>query len=251
LVVDDVVCVYTNKLVTYDIDSGDPRWSGTAGGDSYSSPHLLTIDGVAQILMLSAEGVRSVTPAKGTTLWEHSWPTGVRIVQPALTADGDLLISAGEGHGTRRIAVTREPGGWATEERWTSNRMKPYFNDFVVHDGHVFGFDGRILACIDVEDGTRQWKGGRYGNGQLLLLPDQDVLVVLSEEGELALVAASADRFTELARFPAIEGKTWNHPVLVGDLLLVRNVQEMGAFRLPLAESTAESAALSGAVVMR
>ena len=101
------------------------------------------LDGVAQILMLSAEGVRSVTPAKGTTLWEHSWPTGVRIVQPALTADGDLLISAGEGHGTRRIAVTREPGGWTTEERWTSNRMKPYFNDFVVHDDHAFGFDGR------------------------------------------------------------------------------------------------------------
>jgi hypothetical protein len=197
----------------------------------------LTIDGVAQILMLSGAGATSVAPADGTLLWEHPWP-GVRIVQPALTADGDVLISAGGatgGIGMRRIAVAHGSGGWTTEERWTSIRLKPYFNDFVVHEGHAFGFDGRILACIDVEDGKRKWKGGRYGHGQLVVLPDQDLLLVLSEQGELALVAAAPDQFTELARFPAIEGKTWNHPVLVGDLLLVRNGQEMVAFRLSLA----------------
>jgi hypothetical protein len=112
--------------------------------------------------------------------------------------------------------------------------LKPSFNDSVVHHGYMFGFDGSILACIDVKDGTRKWKGGRYGQGQLVLLRDQDLLLVISEEGELALVKATPDQFTELARFPAIEGKTWNHPVLVGDRLLVRNGNEMVAFRLPL-----------------
>nr|QEO74522.1 hypothetical protein [uncultured bacterium] len=235
LVVDDIVIVAASgQLAAYDLATGVPRWIGPAGGVSYSSPHLVTIDGVAQIVLLSGAGATSVAPADGKRLWEHAWP-GFPIVQPAVIADGDVLITASGQSGTRRIAVAHGPGGWTVAERWTSIRLKPYFNDFVVHDGHAFGFDGRILACIDVEDGTRKWKGGRYGNGQLVLLPDQDLLLVLSEQGELALVRAAPDQFTELARFPAIEGKTWNHPVLAGDVLLVRNGEEMAAFRLPLA----------------
>jgi len=155
-----------------------------------------------------------------------------------VTADGDLLITKGDamgGVGMRRITVVHGPTGWTTEERWTSSGLKPSFNDSVVHNGYVFGFNGGILACIDVKDGTRKWKGGRYGNGQLVLLRDQDLLLVISEEGELALVKAAPDQFTELAHFPALEGKTWNHPVLAGDRLLVRNGTEMVAFRLPLA----------------
>ena len=195
---------------------------------------LVTIDGVPQVLLLSEAGATSVALADGTLLWEHSWK-GYPIVQPALTADGDVLISVSESSGTRRIAVARGPGGWTVAERWTSNRLKPYFNDFVVHNGHAFGFDGSILTCIDLKDGTRTWKGGRYGNGQLQLLADQDLLLVSSEEGELALVKENTDQFTELVRFKAIEGKTWNHQVLAGDVLLVRNGEEMAAFRLALA----------------
>jgi outer membrane protein assembly factor BamB len=238
LVVDDVVIVaVSGALAAYDVATGNPRWSRPSHGGSYSSPHRTTIDGVAQVLLLSGFGATSVAPSDGKLLWEYAWPGGA-IVQPALTTDGDVLINSiamTGGLGTRRLAVAHGSGGWSVEERWTSTGLKPYFNDFVVHKGHAFGFDGSILACIDLEDGKRTWKGGRYGNGQLVLLPDQDVLLVLSEDGELALVSATPDQFKELARLPALDGKTWNHPVLVGDVLLVRNGQEMAAFKLSLA----------------
>jgi outer membrane protein assembly factor BamB len=234
---DLVIVAVSGQLAAYDVASGAPRWFGPAGGAGYSSPHLATIGGVAQILLLRGSRAVSVAPQDGALLWEHSWQPSVSIVQPALAAESDLLISAGDamgGIGMRRIAVARGPAGWTVEERWTSRGLKPYFNDLVVHKGHAFGFDGSILACIDLNGGNRKWKGGRYGHGQLVLLPDQDLLLVLSEEGELALVKAAGDQFTELARFKAIEGKTWNHPALAGDVLLVRNGEEMAAFRLTL-----------------
>jgi outer membrane protein assembly factor BamB len=237
LVVGDMVVVgASGKLVAYNIATGEPRWFGPDGGVSYSSPQLATIDGVPQILLVSVAGATSVAPADGAQLWKHAWP-GYPIVQPALTAEGDVLISVSDSSGTRRLAPTHGPNGWTVEERWTSPGLKPYFNDFVVHKGYAFGFDGGILACIDLKDGKRVWKGGRYGHGQLVLLADQDLLVVLTEEGEVALVTAAPDQFKELARRPAIEGKTWNHPVVAGDVLLVRNGQEMVAFRLSPARS--------------
>jgi len=237
LVVDEIVVVaIVGKLVAYDIATGDPRWFGPDGGDSYSSPHLMTIDGIKQILLMSESGATSIAPAEGILLWEYPWSGGSRIVQPAMTANGDLLISSGEGTGMRCINVMHESSGWTIEELWTSVQLKPNFNDFVVHKGYAYGYNGPSLVCIDVKDGKRMWKGGRYG-GQLILLADQDLLLVLSERGELALVNANSDKFMELARLDAIEGKTWNHPVLVGDILLARNSEEMVAYQLSPAGS--------------
>ncbi len=239
LVINDLVIIAASgRLAAYDAATGKRRWLGPPRPGSYSSPHLFAADGVQQIVLLSAAGVTSVSPADGTLLWEQEWDGGgTTIVQPALTGDGDLLINAiatSGGLGLRRLSVTHGSNGWNVTERWTSTGLKPYFNDFVVHQGHAFGFDGNILSCIDLSDGHRTWKGGRYGNGQLVLLADEDLLLVLSEEGELALVKATPAQFTEVARFKALEGKTWNHPVLIRDTLLVRNGEEMAAFKLRL-----------------
>jgi outer membrane protein assembly factor BamB len=232
---DLVIVAASGRLAGYDIATGNPRWTQKTGGSGYSSPHLLNIGGMPQVLLLTGHGATSVSPADGTVLWDHQWEIGTAIVQPIVDVEGDVLFALGDamgGQGIRRLSVTRDGAGWKVTERWTSRGLKPYFNDFVVHEGHAYGFDGTILAAIGLTDGERKWKGGRYGQGQLLLLPEQDLLLVLSEEGELVLISATPDKFTEIAKFKAIEGKTWNHPVLVGDVLLVRNGEEMAAFRL-------------------
>ncbi|HJR08118.1 MAG TPA: PQQ-binding-like beta-propeller repeat protein [Pyrinomonadaceae bacterium] len=235
LVIDNFVVVAAGgTLAAYDRASGEPRWVGPKVGCCYSSPHRVTLGGVTQIVLMNGPGVVSVAPTDGKVLWQHPLPTGGRIVQPALTAEGDLLVAQGEGSDLYRIAVAQGAGGWTVAERWTSEGLKPYFSDFVVHKGHAYGFDAGKIAAINLVDGVRKWAGGSYGSGQLVLLPEQDVLLVISEQGNLALVGATPDRFTELAQFPAIKGKTWNHPVLAGDVLLVRNGEEMAAFRLSL-----------------
>src|SRR6185295_10924620 len=232
LVVNDLVIVAAaGNLVAYEAATGKTRWLGPAGGTGYSSPQLLTTNGIQQIVLLRSTGVESVSLTDGKLLWEHAWE-GVPIVQPAVASNGDLLISVSESSGLRRLAVGQGSGGWTTQERWTTEDINPWFNDFVVHKGYAFGFDGSSLVCVNLEDGKLKWRGKRYGYGQLVLLPEQDVLLILSEQGELALAKATADQFTELAHFPGLEGKTWNHPVLVGNVLLVRNDHEMAAFRL-------------------
>jgi outer membrane protein assembly factor BamB len=234
---DEVVVAASGTLAAYDLATGTARWVGPRLQGSYSSPHRATFDGVPQVLLLGGSGAASVAPKDGAILWKHEWTGGTPIVQPAVIPGDALLVNAVAstgGLGLRRLAVTRDSQGWTAAERWTSSGLKPYFNDFVVHEGHAYGFDGSILSCISLEDGARKWKGGRYGNGQMVLLSDQDLLLVLSEDGELALVSAAPDRYLEVSRFTALHSKTWNHPVLVGDVLLLRNGEEMAAFKLPV-----------------
>ncbi|NQV02575.1 MAG: PQQ-binding-like beta-propeller repeat protein, partial [Bacteroidia bacterium] len=233
LVVDDVVVVHIDStLVAYDRTTGDLRWKGPAG-TGYSSAQLITIDSTSQILIYGGNGLTSFAPADGTILWEYPWQAGDRILQPGQTPDHEILLSAVLKE-IRLIAVTHDPDGWTAEERWTSNHLRSNFNDLVIHKGHAYGFDNQNLACLDLKEGSRKWKGKRYG-GQILLLADQDLLIVLTERGELALVNAVPDQFTELVKIQAIKGKTWNHPVLVNDILVVRNGEEMAAFRLSIA----------------
>lgn len=123
------------------------------------------------------------------------------------------------------------------EEGWTSKQLKPDFNDFVVFEGHAYGFDREIFACIRLSDGKGTWKNGRYGKGQVVLLADvlhadTAKLLVVSETGEVILLAANPERHEELGRFQAIQGKTWNHAVVVGGRLYLRNAEEMACYDL-------------------
>jgi outer membrane protein assembly factor BamB len=222
-------------VLAYDAKTGDLRWTAPAGDHSYSSPHLADIGGKNVVLMLTNAGISAIDAAQGKTLWEHAWPfEGYRVLQPLVVDAASLLLGTGMGSGTRRIRLAADGHALGAEELWTSRDMKPDFNDFVAHKGYLYGFDQAIFACVDLSTGQRQWKKGRYGKGQVLLLPEQDQLLVLSETGAIVLLRASPQDLEELGQHPVIEGKTWNHPVLVGNRLYARNGEQAACVELPV-----------------
>ena len=136
------------------------------------------------------------------------------------------------------IQINADEPIWSAEELWTTLALKPDYNDFVVHQGYLYGFDSGIFTCIDIETGERQWKGGRYGKGQVLLLEDSGLLLITAEKGQLVLLEATPDARKERFKMDALDGRTWNHPVVVGDRLYIRNSSEAVCYRLPVLETT-------------
>ena len=220
-------------IVAFDSSNGELKWSAPAGKQSYSSPQILTIHDQKVLTLLSDEGAHFYEPLTGKSVYDYEWPhQGYRALQAQIVEANQMLVPTGLGAGTRLVEFTKENDHWAGKEIWTSRFMKPDYNDLVVHKGYLYGFDSAIFACVDLKDGSQKWKGGRYGKGQVLLLADSDLLIVVSEKGELVLLRASPDAFDELAKINAMEGKTWNHPVVVGDRLYIRNAEEAICYQL-------------------
>ena len=241
LVTDGVVIVYAGGsgdkgVLAYDTETGELRWSVAAGDHSYSSPQLTEVCGQPRVLTLTNNELTIVDPADGRLVGEHVWEyEGYRVVQPLVLGPSSVLMGTAMGGGTRRLDLTAEGEEITAVERWTSRRINPYFNDYVAHKGYLYGFDNNIFACVDLENGERQWKKGRYGNGQVLLLPEADQLLVMSEDGELVLLRATPERHAELARHRVLTGRSWNHPVVVGSRVYVRNAEEAACFELATA----------------
>ncbi len=242
LVVGSVVIVYTGGaedkgLIAMEVASGAVRWSAAAGNDSYSSPQFNVIAGEELVLMLSNRGLLFLEPGEGRVRLNYEWKfMDYRALQP-LVIDDTVLLPTGMNAGTRAIRISKTNGQLAAKELWTSRNLKPDFTDLVSYQGHVYGIDGGIFTCVDLATGERKWKGGRYGKGQGLLLEESGLLLVAAESGQVVLLKADPDGHAEVGSFKALEGKTWNHPVVVHDRLYVRNSQEAACYQLILAES--------------
>jgi outer membrane protein assembly factor BamB len=248
LVVKGVVIVFAggedNKgLLAYRADTGKLSWTAAAGSGSYSSPQPASFadEQQQQVLFFSDHGLTALDPATGDLLWEHvvDAPGAPRSIQPHLAGKSQVLIASETDLGTALIEVRSRNGrSWTAAEQWSSWSLKPSFNDFVVHEGFIYGFDGRTFCCVDVETGERRWRKGRYDHGQVLLLAEQGLLLVVAENGTAILLRANPQQHEELSRFQAIKGKTWNHPVLVRGRLYVRNAEEIACYELASGSSS-------------
>jgi outer membrane protein assembly factor BamB len=237
LIVDEKVIVLPGgsrgrSVVAYHKVTGEPVWSSLDDPQAYTSPILVHLAGERQIIVVSRLRAMGLRPGDGTLLWDYPWTTtyGANVAQPILLGENRFFISAGYGHGSAVVEIVRDEDGFTARTVWANNRLKNKFSSSVLHDGYIYGLDESILACIDPVTGERQWKGGRYGYGEVLLASGH--LIVLTEKGDLVLVRATPESHQELARFSAIRGKTWNHPAISDGMLLVRNTREMAAFRI-------------------
>ena len=237
LIVDGMVIVLPGgkggkSVVAYDKVTGNRGWSALDDEQSYVSPIVATLAGKRQLVVVSAARVMGLTVDSGKLLWELPWVTefNINATLPIVVTPNRFFISSGYDHGATVVELTADGDAFKPRVVWQNKKMKTKFNDAVLYQGHIYGLDEGILACINVETGNQKWKGGRYGYGQILLASGH--LVVLSERGELALVKAEPGGYKELAKFEAISGKTWNNPAIAGGLLLVRNADEMAAFQL-------------------
>jgi outer membrane protein assembly factor BamB len=223
-------------LIAYNAETGDIAWQAPSGSHSYSSPQFETIDDIEQVLFLSDLALQSVDPATGEELW--SLPTNAAAgqsmpsLQPTRLEGSDFFVNFNATAGVIRARVRHKDGNWVVDDVWFTRKLKPFFNDFVRVGEDLYGFDGKYFCCVDAETNKHAWKHKGYGSGQALLLADQPILIVISEAGEAVLVAANSEKHEELGKFQAVEGKTWNHPTIVGGRLYVRSAEEMACYEL-------------------
>jgi outer membrane protein assembly factor BamB len=243
LIVDDLVIVTpgnnnaasranNSSIIAYHRDIGEKVWAAEGRRGSYSSPQLATLMGERQVLVFDGQGVLGLLPATGQRLWSFDWinTPEINAVQPLVVDERSVLIGSGYGLGSTLLSLTASDTTWTVGSQWSSKQFKLKFNGAVRLGDNVYGLDEGLLTCLDLKTGQRRWKQGRFGYGQMQLVEDK--LLILSETGDVVLVPATPEMPRELARFHAIDGKTWNHPVLSRGRLLVRNSDEAACFDL-------------------
>ncbi|HEY0079635.1 MAG TPA: PQQ-binding-like beta-propeller repeat protein [Pyrinomonadaceae bacterium] len=237
LVVDDKVIVIPGgsggkSIVAYNKMTGAPVWKTLSDRASYTSPMLVNLAGRRQVLVVTAQRAAGLVPETGAVLWEYPWTNslGINVAQPIVVGQNRFFISAGYGKGAALVEVTGSGQNYTARTVWENTSMKNKFNSSVLHEGHVYGLDEGILTCVEAATGARKWKGGRYGYGQVVVASGH--LIITSEQGEVVLVKATPEQHTEVARFPALEGRTWNNPAIAGGRLFVRNATQMACYKL-------------------
>jgi outer membrane protein assembly factor BamB len=220
-------------LLAYDARDGKPRWQAGTDPAAYDSPAPATIAGRQEIVLVSGGAVSGFDRSSGAVRWSFPWPGNpARAAQPMLLPGDRIFISAAYGMGCTMLQVSANSAGdQSVKPLWRNKNLRTIFNNAVCKDGFIYGLDDGVLTCIDCSTGERRWRDGRYGHGQLLLVGNN--LLIQAESGAIALVQAAPETYHELSRFPALDGKTWNNPVLCGNLLLVRNDHEAACFELP------------------
>jgi outer membrane protein assembly factor BamB len=270
LIVDDLVVVpaggptlAAKSLIAFQAETGQLAWEGGIDQIGYASPALATLAGIRQILIVNENSASGHDPKTGVVLWSHDWPGNdfestatfateqerlaslpgsssqdASSSQPVPLPGDRVLLTKGYGGGAELLQFTPLADGSLLKEAsvWRNKQaLETKFTNVCVIDEHIYGLSNGYLECVELDSGRKTWRKNRrqeFGHGQILGVGD--LILVLSEEGELALIEANPQQFVELARIPVFTDKTWNNLCLYGNKLLLRNDREAVCLELPL-----------------
>ena len=229
------------SLVAYDRKTGGKVWLAGTEQIAYASPQILRLNGQSAVISVNEGHIAAYDLPTGDQLWECEWPghsnSDASCSQPHLLEESKLFISKGYGIGSAVFSLTNANGVWSIEPIWRrSNLLKTKFTNVSIYKGYAYGLSDGILECVQLSSGTRMWKQGRYGQGQLLRVGD--VLLIQAESGEVVAVQATTEKPTVLARLAALDGQTWNTLCVSGTNLLVRNAEEAACYKISIRSNT-------------
>ena len=225
-------------LVAFDLETGGQLWTGGNQQISYASPVATTLCGVEQIVNVNEGSATGHDPRTGQVLWSTPWPSNSSgeacSSQPVMVDTSRVLLGKGYALGSKLIELSysgttlehaMDPKYWSERTVWSNTRvLKTKFTSAIFYSEMLFGLSDGVLECIDPKDGSRVWRGKRYGQGQTLIVNGR--ILVLSEDGRIALVEASGPSAgKEIAEMAVLDGVTWNVPAVAGPYLLVRNAE--------------------------
>ena len=232
----DQLIVQGGRMVSYDKADGELNWKTAKRTPGYGSAAVLQVGGRQLLTMLDSEGLRVLDAGDGTQLDAFPWISPFRTNSTTpIVKDDTIFISTAYGVGCGLFRFT----GQKLELVYDNREMRNHFNNSILYDRYLYGFDGnsnfgRIvnLVCMNHETGEVAWRQSGLGCGSLMIADGK--LVILSEDGDLVIAKASPDGFTELARARILSGRCWTVPVLLDGHVYARNAAgDLVSVKLP------------------
>ena len=214
-------------LVALDAATGDELWKHGQDGPSYSSPLLVDIQGVRQVVEWNHRALVGVESGSGKFLWEYPFPhIGSDQNMPTPAFHNGRILLGGENRGVHSIRPTLQDGKWKVEREWSQKSVALDMSSAVMNGKFLFGFshyDRGRLFCLDPATGEVRWAGTPRTGRNVMFLSMTGFVAALIDNGDLQIIKATAERFDKVASYRVADGHTWAPPVLLSNGVLVKD----------------------------
>jgi outer membrane protein assembly factor BamB len=235
----DQLILEVGRLVSYDKTTGEKKWQTDTHFSGYGSVRAMKRDGQTLLVSLDSEGLRINREGDGSEVVFEPWPSPFRTNSTTpIVHEDTIFVSTGYDVG----CVLLRLNGDKLDEIYANREMRNHFNNSILFEGHLYGFDGNShhgrtvhLTCMNHKTGEVLWKHRGLGCGSLMIADEK--LLLLSEDGRLVVAEAKPEGFKQLAESQILEGRCWTVPVLLDGRVYARNAAgKLVCVELPVGE---------------